>query len=102
MSIFEILSAQTFNPMFRQQLLKCLVLRAQVEICHNFQFPRQLLLSFSFQIYLLDYDPVSALTDVMRVLASTPADFAALCLEVICSNDIRVMEISYAKSLLIM
>ena len=30
----------------------------------------------------MDYDPVSALTDVMRVLASTPADFAALCLEV--------------------
>ena len=31
---------------------------------------------------------MSALTDVMRVLASTPADFAALCLEVICSNEI--------------
>ena len=30
----------------------------------------------------MDYDPVSALTDVMRVLASTPADFTALCLEV--------------------
>ena len=37
---------------------------------------------FSFQIHLMDYNPVSALTDVMRVLASTPADFAAFCLEV--------------------
>ena len=34
------------------------------------------------QIFLMDNDPVSALTDVMRVLASTPADFTALCIEV--------------------
>ena len=44
--------------------------------------PYFVFLKFELQIHLMDYDPVSALTDVMRVLASTPADFTALCLEV--------------------